>query len=76
MDDLKTFALLLRAHRKQTGLSQAALCTRIGADRRTYSNWEAGRYWPSAFWLPRLADAFGCAIEDLFLPAEAAVPGK
>ena len=76
MDDLTNFARALRTQRKKVGFSQAALCSVIGADRRTYSNWEAGRYWPSAFWLPRLSDAFGCTIEELFLPAEAAVPGK
>ena len=76
MDDLNIFARALRTQRKKAGLSQAALCSVIDVDRRTYSNWETARYWPSARWLPLIAEALGCTIEDLFLPAEAAVPGK
>lgn len=72
----RSIAQGLREQRKRAGLSQNELCRRIGADRRTYSNWEAARYWPSALWLPLIAEALGCTIEDLFLPAEAAVPGK
>lgn len=66
----RSIAQGLREQRKRAGLSQGELCSRIGADRRTYSNWEAARYWPNSYWLPLIAEALGCTIEDLFLPED------
>ena len=68
----RSIAQGLREQRKRAGLSQGELCSRIGADRRTYSNWESARYWPNGYWLPLIADALGCTIEDLFLPEDPA----
>ena len=60
----------LKARRLQCGLTQRELAARIGTKHGTYRNWEEGRFWPVSYWLPLLAEALHCSIEELFLPPE------
>lgn len=66
----------IRIRRLNRRMSQKDLADLIGTDRGTICNWELCRYSPNAYWMPLLADALGCTIEDLFLPAKASVPEK
>lgn len=56
----------VRAEREARGLSQAELARRAGLSRQALSAIEAGRYLPNTAVALRLAQALGCAVEDLF----------
>ena len=56
----------LNTMRRRAGLTVAQLAERMGCTCSTIYFWEAGRYWPKAECLPQLAEALGCAIDDLF----------
>lgn len=65
----------LAPRRKRAGYTQASLAEALGIDRGRLANWETGAIWPSAAWLPKLADLIGCSIDDLYeRPAEDIVP--
>lgn len=55
----------LRAAR---GLSQSALAELLEVSRQTVISIEKGRFDPSLPLAFRMAEAFGCAIEDIFTP--------
>jgi DNA-binding XRE family transcriptional regulator len=61
-------AAALATRRATAGLSQAELGARVNATQQIVSYWERGVYTPSADYLPALADALGCPMEDLFTP--------
>lgn len=52
--------------RNQAGLSREQLAHAIGATRQAIDNWEAGRYVPSANWLPLMADVLDCTLRDFY----------
>ena len=60
----------LKPMRKKAGLTQTELARATGATRQSILQWETGDYWPSASWLPKLARACGCSIEELYYPPE------
>ncbi|MDJ0396343.1 helix-turn-helix transcriptional regulator [Rhodococcus sp. G-MC3] len=58
----------VRRRRAEKGWSQAELAERIDVTRLTVISIEKERYDPSLPVAFRLADAFGCTIEDMFEP--------
>lgn len=56
----------LNTMRRRAGLTVAELAERLSVNRATIYFWEAGRYWPKAEYLPRIAEILGCSIDDLF----------
>ncbi len=65
----------LAPRRRRAGYTQASLAEVLGIERGRLSNWETGAIWPSAAWLPKLADLLGCSIDELYeIPAEESVP--
>ena len=59
----------LRAQREEMGWSQQHLATALGVSRQTILSIEKGKYDPSLPLAFQIAEAFGCAIEDLFTPS-------
>lgn len=62
----------LKRRRARAGLTQKQASDRIGASVATLRGWEQGGYWPSAYWMPLLAAAYNCSIEELYLTPEEA----
>ncbi|MGA9873631.1 MAG: helix-turn-helix transcriptional regulator [Rhodococcus sp. (in: high G+C Gram-positive bacteria)] len=58
----------VRRRRIESGWSQAELAERIEVTRLTVISIEKERYDPSLPVAFRLAEAFGCTIEDIFDP--------
>lgn len=56
------------ARRRARGWLQDDLAVRAGVSRQTIVSIEKGRYEPRLALAFRLADVFGCRIEDLFTP--------
>lgn len=54
------------AARINAGLSQTEAARRIGVDQSTVSYWESGKKMPRASKLARLADLYGCTVDELF----------
>ena len=61
----------LKPRRKAKGLTQRDLAELIGGNRESIRAWECGLYWPSAQFLPDIAKALGCTIEELYFDPEA-----
>ena len=56
----------LKRARKTAGMTQTDLARAVGTNKESIRTWENGAYWPSAVWLPKLAEALGCSIDDLY----------
>lgn len=56
----------LAPRRRGAGYTQTKLAEVLGIERGRLANWETGAIWPSAAWLPKLADLLGCSIDDLY----------
>lgn len=56
----------IQAKRKEAGLTQQELAEAIGCQRGALSMWEAGKSWPPARLLPKLAETLQCSIEELY----------
>jgi putative transcriptional regulator len=56
----------LREYREREGLSQGGLAEAVGVTRQTINAIERGRYDPSLELALKLAEHFGCRVEDLF----------
>lgn len=56
----------VRAHRREHGLSQAALADAVGVSRQTVIAIEQGDYAPSVYLALRVARVLGTTVEDLF----------
>ena len=56
----------VRRHRRDLGLSQEALGDQVGVSRHAIMGIEARRQVPSTTLALRLADTFGCGVDDLF----------
>ena len=52
--------------RRAAGMTQQQLAAELQVSRQTLSSWETGESWPSASWLPAIADALLCSIDDLY----------
>ena len=64
----------LAPRRKRAGYSQQAFAEALGIERSRLAQWEARAIWPSASWLPKMADLLGCSIDELYeVPAEESV---
>lgn len=46
-------------------MTQKEVAARLGIQRPSVTNWERGRNGPSKHLLPRLAELYGCSVEDL-----------
>jgi Zn-dependent peptidase ImmA (M78 family)/transcriptional regulator with XRE-family HTH domain len=64
---------LIRKQREAMRMTVAQLADRIGVNRNTITNYEAGKTEPTASDLVRLSTAMGCSVSDL-LRADAAPP--
>lgn len=58
----------LAPRRKLVGFTQATFAEALGIERSRLAQWEAGYVWPSAAWLPKMADLLCCSIDELFRP--------
>lgn len=56
----------LRDLRRQAKKTQMEVAECIGVSQPTYSTWETGRFLPNSKFLPALAAALHCTIDDLF----------
>lgn len=63
----------LRVLRAEVAWSQADLADRLGVSRQTINAIETGKYDPSLPLAFKLAQAFGCTIEEVFQPEGAAL---
>ena len=67
MSKMYTQGLLgLGPRRRRAGYTQEAFSAALGVERARYAMWESGKIWPSAAWLPKMADLLGCSIDDLY----------
>ena len=72
MDQMSKGLRGLGPRRKAVGYTQEDFAAALGITRSLLAAWETGRLWPSARWLPRMADLLLCSIEDLYqLPPDA-----
>lgn len=68
---MKTGLVGLAPRRKRAGYTQASFAEALGIERPRLAMWEIGQAWPSAAWLPAMADLLGCDIDALYeLPEE------
>lgn len=52
--------------RKARGMSQTALARALDISTQAVGAWESGRNVPRTEMLPRLAEVFGCTIDELY----------
>ena len=57
----------LRARRRSLALYQKEASEKIGCSPQQLRSWDQGRNWPSSYYLPMIAAAYRCSIEDLYL---------
>ena len=55
----------LKRLREAARLTQRQVAARLGIQRPSVANWERGRNGPAKRLIPRLADIYGCSVEDL-----------
>ena len=53
-------------YRKKSGFSQDELAQKLGVTFQAVSKWENAKAAPDIAFLPRMADIFGCGIDELF----------
>lgn len=51
--------------RVAAGITQEELATKLGVDRSTVTKWETGQSLPRTHLLPKLAELFGCTVDEL-----------
>lgn len=56
----------LAPRRKRAGYTQYSFADALGCERGRIAMWETGQAWPSAAWLPKMADLLGCDIDALY----------
>lgn len=64
--DKEVKKLRFRERREAAGLSKADVARAMQVDCAAVLRWESGESMPRADKLPRLADLFGCSIDDLY----------
>lgn len=60
----------IKKHRIQKNLSQGDLAKLVGCGQKTVSNWELGKFEPTAAFIPKLAATLDIKIEELTLTPE------
>ena len=66
MDQVKIGKFILEL-RKEKGMTQQELASRLGVTDRAVSNWENGRRMPDVSLLKPLADILGISVNELFV---------
>lgn len=56
----------LAPRRKRCGYTQQTFAEALGIERGRLAMWEIGHAWPSAAWLPKMADLLCCTIDELY----------
>lgn len=56
----------IRFFRERAGLSQAALAQKVGVSQQAVGKWERGESAPQWGMAPKLAELFGCTIDELY----------
>ncbi len=51
--------------RKKAGLSQSQVAKALGVDQSAVCRWETGENMPRAAMLARMAQLYGCTVDDL-----------
>lgn len=57
----------IRNRRKAMGMTQAKLSEKLGCSAITVCQWEIGTRTPGIETLVKLADIFGCTVDDLII---------
>lgn len=70
------FASQLKAAREASGLTQHAVAERIGISQRTYAAYEGDEKVPELKRLPKVAEALGVSVGDLFESPDETSPTK
>ena len=52
--------------RQKAGITQEQLAEKLGVGQSTVAMWENGKNSPQSDKLPKLAEALGCTVNDLF----------
>ena len=55
----------IKKHRMQKNMTQSYLANLLGVDRSAVAKWESGKSLPRTEILIKLADLFGCTIDEL-----------
>lgn len=56
----------IQKYRKKSGLTQEELAQKLGVTFQAVSKWENAKSAPDIFFLPTMAESFGCHIDELF----------
>lgn len=56
----------IKKYRELAGITKADLARIMEVDQAAVARWETGEAMPRASKLPKLADLFGCTIDELF----------
>lgn len=54
-----------KSAREKCGMTQSAVARALGIDQSTICLWEIGKTKPRASLLPKIAELFGCTVDDL-----------
>ena len=57
-----------KSAREKTGMTQQEAAKAIGTDQSTVCLWETGKTNPRASLLPKIAEVYGCTIDELLTP--------
>lgn len=57
-----------RRAREKSGLSQQEVAVQLGVDQSTVCLWETGKTQPRAKLLPKIAECYGCTVDELLTP--------
>lgn len=55
--------------REKCGMTQQEVARMLGVDQSTVCLWETGKTKPRGSLLPRIAEMYGCSIDDLLVDA-------
>ena len=55
----------IQAHRERLGLTQTELAKKLGVSQPAIAYWENGVRTPNVYVLKKMAEIFGCPIDDL-----------
>ena len=56
----------IQKYRKKRGLTQEELAEKLGVTFQAVSKWENAKSAPDIFFLPKMAELFGCHIDEMF----------
>lgn len=58
--------MILKKIRESAGISQVELAGKLGVSQQAVAKWESGISFPRGDLIPKIADALGCNIDQLF----------